>query len=158
MILCGGFQKSIQRKSGFLWIPNPLLKTLQKVFKGVGGSVFIHQLKAVKPRAVRVYMAARSRVARRVASTVRPCCLMFSKRDLLNLRPWYGRTGPRGRAQHDPRDKSAPRPIRGRTPSKKNLYVSMRSAKKSALIISNGTRPPPHAATTYKVKTTFSGK
>lgn len=64
-------------KAVFLRVPNSLLKTLHEVFKGVGGSVFIHQLKAVKPRAVRVDIAPRSRVARRLASIVRalsrPC-------------------------------------------------------------------------------------
>ena len=100
--MAGGSKKSIQRKSGFLWIPNPLLKTLQKVFKGVGGSVFIHQLKAVKPRAVRVYMAARSRVARRVASTVWPCRSKVKSGRRPKSCNDYGQTGPGGSMENLP--------------------------------------------------------
>lgn len=100
--MAGGSKKSIQRKSGFLWIPNPLLKTLQKVFKGVGGSVFIHQLKAVKPRAVRVYVAARSRVARRVASTVWPCRSKVKSGRRQKSCNDYGQTGPGGSMENLP--------------------------------------------------------
>lgn len=89
-------------KAVFLWIPNPLLKTLQKVFKGVGGSVFIHQLKAVKPRAVRVYMAARSRVARRVASTVWPCRSKVKSGHSPKSCNDYGQTGPGGSMENLP--------------------------------------------------------
>lgn len=116
------------------------------IFFGSGGLGGLYPLPTPERvnAAVRVEIAPRSRVARRVASTVRPCCLMFSKRDLFNLRPWYGRTGPRGRSQKSTRETIRTATEPGAAPiQKKNLYVSMRSAKKSALTLSNGTRPPP---------------
>jgi len=102
VILCGGFQKIHTTKKRFFVDSQPTLNTLQKVFKGVGGSVFIHQLKAVKPRAVRVYMAARSRVARRVASTVWPCRSKVKSGRLQKSCNDYGQTGPGGSMENLP--------------------------------------------------------
>ena len=58
---------------------------------GGWGACIRYQLQSVETLAVRVYMAARSRVARRVASTVWPCRLAVNQRRYISplapLRP-----------------------------------------------------------------------
>ena len=156
MIYCGGFQKSIQRKSGFLRVPNSLLKTLHEVFKGVGGSVFIHQLKAVKPRAVRVEVAPRSRVARRVASIVRalrwPCSQGVTAKTLGG----YARTSPRGRAQKTPRAQVAPRPIRGPIDFNKKYMCTNAEREKIRADVIERNAAATVAATCKQVKRRFT--
>jgi hypothetical protein len=89
VIYCGGFEKLYTTKKRFFDLPT--LNYYKQSSFGGWGFYILYQLKAVENRAVRVYMAARSRVARRVASTVWPCRLAVKQRRYISplapLRP-----------------------------------------------------------------------